>query len=346
MKATSRAHPNIALIKYWGKRNNELILPFTNSLSVTLDTLETVTTVDFSSAYNKDIVILNEVVLLGADELPQLSSAQNSLTAQKIIHHVDLIWQFLMNKPRDLFVKVVSKNNFPTGAGLASSSSGIAALTYATILALDGELSWSQLSVLARQGSGSACRSIYGGFVEWHAGKEPDGRDSYATKVYGEQYWNDFRILVVVLSSEPKSISSRDAMAISVKTSPFFPSWIARCERDIIDLKKALDIKAFSMLGKIAEENTSAMHTVMETSQPAIIYRTNETHLLASAVQSLRKAGLSCYLTNDAGSNLKILTLHNDVPRLLESLKQYTFIQDIIVCGVGKGVEHLKEDLF
>ncbi|MBI3033195.1 diphosphomevalonate decarboxylase [Candidatus Woesearchaeota archaeon] len=334
MKATSRAHPNIALIKYWGKRNNELILPFTNSLSVTLDNLETVTTVDFSSIYREDLVILNEVELL------------SNSTSFKIIHHIDLIWDFLMNRPRDIFVKVVSKNNFPTAAGFASSSSGIAALTYATILALHGELSWSQISLLARRGSGSACRSVYGGFVEWHAGKEHDGRDSYATKVHSEYYWPDFRMLVIVLSSQPKYISSREAMAVSVKTSPLFPSWIIRCERDIIDLKKALDLKAFSMLGKIAEENSLAMHAVMEASQPSIIYHTSETQIIISAIQSLRRTGLNCYLTSDAGSNIQIIALHKDISSILESLKQYPFIQKIITCGVGKGVEQIKEDLF
>ncbi len=334
MKATASARPNIALIKYWGKRNNELILPFTNSLSVTLDTFETVTTVDFSSAYTEDAVILNNTLL------------PNDEKKNRVISHINLAWETLQHKPRDVFVKVVSKNNFPTGSGLASSSSGFAALTYAVVLALDEEISLRELSILARRGSGSACRSIYGGFVEWHAGKELGGYDSYATKVYDERYWNEFKIIVAIIDEKEKMISSRLAMEASVKTSPLFSSWIARCKRDIIDLKKALEIKAFSMLGKIAEENSLAMHAVMEASQPPVMYRTNETHFIISAVQQLRGKGVPCYITSDAGCNVQIITLEKNVPQVLDELTTVPFIKKVHVCSLGSGVEQLKEDLF
>lgn len=334
MKATASAHPNIALIKYWGKRNNELILPFSNSLSATLDTLETVTTVDFSSIYAEDIVVLNGVVLV------------NDEKKKRIISHVDFVWQTLQHKPRDAFVKIVSKNNFPTGAGLASSSSGFAALTYALVLALDIDISFRELSIFARRGSGSACRSIYGGFVEWHAGKELSGEDSYSAKVYGEQYWKEFKIIVVIIDQKEKIVSSRLAMETSVKTSSLFSSWIKQCQRDLIDLKKALDIKAFTMLGKIAEQNSLAMHSVIEHSQPPIIYRTEASNQLIDSVVALRKEGLHCYTTLDAGPNVAVITLEKDVPLLLDAFKSLSFIKEVHISGLGSGVQHVKEDLF
>ena len=331
-KATVIAHPNIALVKYWGKRNKELILPFTNSLSVTLDTFFTKTTVCFSEEYPEDIVILN-------------SSTQKK-TVQKIIQHVDLIWNYVFHKKRNLNVKIVSENNFPTSAGLASSSSGFAALTYAVLKALNIELFWTEISMLARQGSGSACRSVFGGFVEWIAGKDSLGIDSYAVKIQGENFWNDFKIIVVIVSDEQKLQSSRDAMETSVLTSPLFLSWKLQCQRDVQDIKKALDIKAFSMLGKIAEDNCLMMHKVMESSSPPITYRNKDTFAVMDFLNTLRNNGLECYFTIDAGPNVKLLTLQKNVEDIVLKLKTLHYVKNIVVCSVGKGVQAIKEDLF
>src|SRR5699024_4276682 len=210
MKATAKAHTNIALIKYWGKRDEDLILPTNNSLSVTLDGFYTETTVELSDAIEKDIFTLDGETVTG-------------VPYDQVTAYIDLFRDYT-NK-QDVRAIVTSTNHVPTAAGFASSASGFAALAAATAKAFDLSLSDAELSRFMRRGSGSACRSVYGGFVEWEMGEEADGSDSYAHPIAAQDHW-DIRVAAVVLDAKEKTVSSRVGMKKTVDTSLFYDGWL------------------------------------------------------------------------------------------------------------------------
>src|SRR5690625_125354 len=224
MKATAKAHTNIALIKYWGKSNESLIIPMNNSLSVTLDNFYTTTTVQFDESLTKDVFTLNDQLLLDKQ-------------FERVTSFLDLIRSKYSRT--NLYARVDSFNNVPTAAGFASSASGFAALSAAAIRALNIDISDEQLSKLTRQGSGSACRSIYGGFVEWEKGVKEDGSDSFAVQIVPQEYW-DIRVAAVVLSSKEKSVSSREGMKRTVDTSVFYSNWVDNIGDDLSSIKEGI----------------------------------------------------------------------------------------------------------
>jgi len=327
MKSTVTANANIALIKYWGKKDFDLNIPQNNSLSVTLDGLTTKTTVEFSSLYKHDELILNNI----------LQSIEES---KKLISFLNLIRE---KANINLFAKVISENNFPTAAGLASSSSGFAALALAGCDAAGLNLSKKELSILARKGSGSAARSIFGGFVEWAAGKIGYDESSYAMQLYDENYWPEIRVIVLVLEEGKKEVSSRSGMQSSVFTSPMYKSWLDTVNLDLISLKRALLEKDFTRIGSIAESNCLKMHSTMLTSNPPLIYWNANTLELVKYILELRKNGLEIYFTIDAGPQIKILCLEKDVLNLKKKLNSFDFINKIIDCSSGSGAFILNE---
>lgn len=220
LKAKARAHANIALIKYWGKRDEELALPMNSSLSLTLDAFYTETEIEFSSSYSEDGFILD-----GIEDKKSLS---------KISKFLDLFREI---KNIDTRALIKSENFVPTAAGLASSASGFAALAAATNKALDLALNKKELSRFARRGSGSATRSIYGGFVEWEKGDSD--KTSFAKKI-DDANW-DIGMVAVIVNSKKKRVSSRKGMKSTVLTSPFYKNWPEDTEKDLIELKKAIE---------------------------------------------------------------------------------------------------------
>jgi len=288
IKATAVCHPNLALIKYWGKRDTVLNLPAVSSISISLDNLKTVTSVEFSSEYKEDIFFLNN----------------QKKQDKRVFSHIQKIRQL---SGKTDFACIRTENNFPTSAGLASSSSGFAALTIAACKALGLELSTKELSILARHGSGSAARSIEDGFVVWHKGEREDGLDSYGELLYPKDYWPELKILVVIVEDKQKETSSRDGMDISRRTSYLYNEWVNQNSNDIQQLLHALQQKDFTMLGKLAEDNCLRMHKVMQTSTPSLNYWNKQTVEVMDKVRELRKAGIECYFTIDAGANVFIL---------------------------------------
>ncbi len=188
MKTTAKAHTNIALIKYWGKRDESLILPMNNSLSLTLDGFYTETTVEFHDDWTEDVFYLNDEAVSGGER-------------NRVVSFLDRIRKKAGKE--GTYAEIHSVNHVPTAAGFASSASGFAALAAAAARALGLECSNQELSALTRQGSGSACRSVYGGFVEWEKGTRADGSDSYAVQVTPPDHW-DIRVAAAVLSSDAK----------------------------------------------------------------------------------------------------------------------------------------------
>lgn len=294
-KASAFAPANIALIKYWGKREQELNLPITDSLSKSLS-VGTHTTLSIS---DEDAVWLNDTKL-----------AHDTPFAKRLFAFCDLF------RPASTRLHIHTTNEIPTGAGLASSASGFAALTLALNELFGWQLDAKNLSLLARLGSGSACRSLFEGFVQWHAGSRPDGLDSFAEPL--DLHWPELQIGLRIVSAEQKPIDSRRAMQNTVATSSLYGSWPAKVAHDLVAIKEAIRVRDFEAFGSLCETNSLAMHATMIASSPPILYWLPETVAAMHQVWQWRKEGLAVYFTMDAGPNLKLLFLATEQPQLLQ----------------------------
>lgn len=316
-EATAEARANIALTKYWGNADDRLRIPANESISMTLDRTRTVTTVSFRADLKADEVVIDDRPLAG----PAL---------ERVVRHLDLL--------RDLAgvawrARVVSHNNFPTGAGIASSASGFAALTVACAGALGLDLPPRDLSRLARRGSGSAARSVFGGFVLLHTG--PSDEDAFAEPLHGPDWW-EICDLVVILSRVEKRVPSTAGHHLA-RTSPLHPARVARVAALNERLRQALAERDFATVGEIAEEDALLMHAVMMTSRPSLIYWLPETMAIIHRVRRRREEGVQAYFTIDAGPNVHVLTLPEHVDRLLTDLRADPTVQEVLVCRPGEG---------
>lgn len=287
--ATAFAPSNIALCKYWGKRDVTLNLPLTSSLSLSLAQGSTTTI----SLAEKDSVALNGTVLENTSDFHR-----------RLFQFLDLIR--LTRTP----LQVQTHNDFPTAAGLASSASGFAALILALNTLYNWQLETRELSLLARLSSGSACRSLWPGFVEWHEGTRADGLDSFAEPLNID--WSDCCLHPCILTQASKAISSRDAMNISMQTSPLAKLWPLHVTEDLAEIKLALQEKNFHRLGLATERNAKRLHELLHTAVPAINYDLPETLALKKRVEALRAQGHAIYFTQDAGAQIKLLYLKNE----------------------------------
>ncbi|MDW0114795.1 diphosphomevalonate decarboxylase [Sporosarcina saromensis] len=324
MKATARAHTNIALIKYWGKRDEQLFLPMNNSISITLDQFYTTTSVTFQDDLASDVFVLDGVELGGAEQ-------------NKISTFLDLVRKTTKHHG---YAVVESSNNVPTAAGFASSASGFAALAAASTKALGYEISDAGLSILARQGSGSACRSIYGGFVEWHMGEKNDGTDSFATQLLSEEDWQ-LSIISVMVEAKQKKVLSREGMKRTVETSPFYDGWLASLEPDLLATRAAIANRTFEQLGTVLERNAMKMHATTLGANPPFMYWMSSTIEVMQAVQELREDGIQAYFTIDAGPNVKVICQPADERVVMDRLKQLMCVKDLFLCHPGPGIHYL-----
>lgn len=324
MKATALANTNIALIKYWGKRDEMLFLPMNSSLSITLNNFYTVTTVEFKEELKKDILLFNHAPASVREQI-KVSSFLDIIRKQAGVR---------------LYANITTKNYVPTGAGFASSASGYAALAAAATKAIGLCCSDAELSRIARQGSGSACRSIFGGFVEWEKGCLFDGSDSFARQIMDEKAWT-LSVLSVVITSCKKKISSREGMKRTVETSPFYKDWLDTVEYDVKTAKQAIINRDFITLGEVMEENALKMHATMFGAKPPIIYWECGTLDVIHLVWELRKDGIPAYFTIDAGPNVKVLCLPKDEEKVKTSLLKLRSVQTVITCYPGEGVKYI-----
>ena len=329
MKTTAVANSNIALVKYWGKRNSKLILPNNSSLSVTLDGFYTKTTVEFSDSYHQDEVLVDGISTIK--------------TTKRVVKILDLIRD---KANLSKYAKVVSENNFPTAAGLASSASGAAALAIAGAAAAGLNLEQRELSILARQGSGSASRSIDGGFVLWNKGSLEDGSDSFAEQVANPSHWPEFRILVVIVSDKEKSIKSRDGMKKTVETSPYYKGWMETIDNDLKTVHRAILERDFTTLGSVSEQNCLKMHATMITTTPPIIYWMPDSMKVIHEVHKLRAKDIEAYFTIDAGPNIKVICLEKDIDQIKESISKIDGVQKIMESKVGADAQLIEKHLF
>lgn len=292
-QATVFAPTNIALCKYWGKRDAELNLPVTSSLSISLGDKGARTTLRISSQ-PKDSLTLNGT---------QLETVTRF--GKRVVEFLDLF----RSHPQQRF-DIRIEMNIPLAAGLASSACGFASLVAALNQLFGWELSLRELSILARLGSGSASRSFWPGFVEWHAGVRNDGMDSYSEPL--ATAWPEFSLGLHVISEAAKPVPSREAMQRTIDTSVLYASWPKQVARDLSVIKRAIQAQDFTTLGAAAETNALAMHATMLSAWPPIAYSLPATIVAMQQVWQLRAAGVSVYFTQDAGPNLKLLFLKKD----------------------------------
>lgn len=314
--ATALANPNIALVKYWGKRDEALILPWTGSLSLTLDAAPTTTTVRLSAA-------ADDVVLLGGHPL-------DGTARDRVTRFVDLVRSLA---GRDERVVVDSHNEIPTGAGLASSASGFAALALAASTAFGLDLDPRGLSRLARRGSGSASRSVFDGLAIWHAGHDDESSFAEAVPAPGLE----LGMVLTVLDARAKSVSSRDGMRRTVATSPYYPAWIERTPVELEEMLAAIAAADFTRVGTIAERNAMRMHATMLGAEPPVRYWGPASVELLDLVANLRADGLECYATMDAGPNVKILCQAAEVDTLAARITEAQPQIGVIPARAGRG---------
>jgi diphosphomevalonate decarboxylase len=320
-RASARARANFALIKYWGKADATLNVPAVGSISITLDALWSDTDVEFDTALTAD-----ELVLDGQSRAEQLA---------KVSACLDLLRARAGVRTR---ARVVSANNFPTGAGLASSASGFAALVTAATAALELDLSPREASLAARQGSGSAARSVFGGFVEMHAGTAADGSDSFAEPLLAADEW-PLEVAIAVTAIGEKEVGSRSGMTRSAKSSPYYSAWVGTQDADLAAARDAIALRDFEALAEISEHNCLKMHAAAMGARPPLVYWNGATVDCLHAVRRLRADGVPVFFTIDAGPQLKAICLAEARPRVEAVLRGIPGVLDVLHSRLGRGAE-------
>lgn len=334
-KATVRAGSNIAFIKYWGVSDPSINLPLNNSISMTLADAYTVTTVEWddgSGGRAGDELLTHDKIILDG----KLLTGQ---APDRLIAHLDRIRKLA---GVDFRAHVESKNNFPMASGIASSASGFAALTAASSKALALDLDASTLSSIARRGSGSASRSILGGFVEWEQGS--DDSDSFAHQLHQAEHWNLYDVVAIVSAAE-KKVSSASGHMIA-HSSPLLAGRINSLDAALCEVRRAINERDLERLGPLIEHDALAMHGIMMTSEPSLFYWQPGTVELIQAVRQWRDGGLSVYFTIDAGPNMHLICEEESVDEVCERLLDIASVQQVIVSQPGPGIESCNEHLF
>lgn len=313
MQATAIAQPNIALIKYWGKRDVARNLPAVGSISITLCDLFTRMRVEFDAQLSADELTVNEMPDAGM--LPRLSACLDRVAG-----------------PRRSSARITSTCNFPIAAGLASSASSFAALTVAGAAASGREPGVDELASLAGRASGSAARSLLGGFVELSNSDD----DIQVRELLTPADW-PLAVVVAITQPGPKRVGSTEAMEISRKTSPFYTRWVDGQEQDLATARAAVLERDFDRLSAIAEHNCLKMHSIMWASRPPVVYWNAATMRCLQTVRQLQGDGTPVFFTIDAGPQVKAVCLPEAAGRVEAALRATPGVVDIMSSGLGAG---------
>lgn len=319
MRATAIAQPNIALIKYWGKRDVERNLPAVGSVSVTLAELQTTMQVDLDSAVASDTLVVN--------------GEENSALLPRISACLDNVLG--VARPPAC---IESSSNFPIAAGLASSASAFAAVTVAAAAAAGLSLPREQLARLAGRASGSAARSLFGGFVEL----ENCADDIDVRPLCDVRDW-PLQVVVAITETGPKATGSTEAMEISRQTSPFYASWIEKQGTDLNAARAAVAAHDFSALAVVSEHNCLKMHSVMWASRPPMVYWNSATMRCMQTVRRLQADGCGVFFTIDAGPQVKAVCLPEDVAAVSAALAATEGVKQIMLTGLGEGARCVEQ---
>jgi diphosphomevalonate decarboxylase len=345
-KVTVKSSTDIALVKYWGKKDEVLRLPENGSVSMILDGTDTVTTVEFQPDLQAD-----DITIQGK----QIS--HDSREAKRVVKQLDRIRSLAQERgllkthdmeygesqsAKPLFAKVVSENTFPRGTGLSSSGSGMSALTFAATKALGLEMTERELSILSRQASGTACRSSCGGFVEWKDGDTSE--TSYSETIFPANHW-DLRSVVVVVDEGQKRISSTEGHT-TAQGSKFFVARQKTIKQKIKDVKNAIAEKNFPTLGDLIERECLEFHSILLTSNPPYITWYPGTIQIMHEVQAMRREGIEAYFTINTGFNVHVITLPEYEEKVTERLEKLSLVKKILHARVGEGPKEIEEHLF
>ena len=305
-----KSYANIAIIKYWGKKDAKKMIPATSSISLTLNDMFTETEMEFIS--DEDIKISVEKEMKNGDYKDKFSNMtdlfylngelQDSVHTEKISKVVDLF-----RENRSQKVKISTTNNMPTAAGLSSSSSGLSAVIKACNKLFGKNYTQSELAQISKFGSGSSSRSFFGPIAAW---------DKDTGEIYEVRTDLKLAMIVLVLNENKKEISSRNGMELCAKTSTYFDEWVKQSEIDFVNMKKYLAENNFEKVGILTEENALRMHKTTETANPPFTYFNEKTYEAMDFVKNLRNNGEKCYFTMDAGPNVKVLCLEEDLEKL------------------------------
>lgn len=317
MQASAIAHPNVALIKYWGKQDSQANLPATGSLSLTLSQLHTRTTVSFLPEAAADTLILDGQQVVGP--MSRLSAVLDQLR-----HRAGVAYG----------ARVESSNDFPTGAGLASSASGYAALTVAAAAALKLKLPTDELANVARLGSGSAPRSLFSGIVLLE--NDVAGDRVSCRSVAAPSDW-PLQVQVAVTSRMSKAVGSTGGMELSRRTSPFYPAWLATHAADLGAALKCVAQRDFETLADLAEHSCLKMHAVAMSSRPALLYWNAATVACMQIICELRRTGLPVFFTIDAGPQVKAVCEPGAASQVQAALLACPGVLEVRSCGLGGG---------
>jgi diphosphomevalonate decarboxylase len=317
---TARANVNLALVKYWGKRDPALNLPATGSISITLGGLSVETDVDFGGP--------------GPDRLEIEGAPAVGEEAARLATFLDLVRGEAGIRE---CAHVSTRATVPRGIGLASSAATFAALALAATRAAGLALAPAALSALARRGSGSAARSVFGGFVEWRRGERTDGSDSLAEPLAPADHW-DLRVVVAVTDAAPKAVSSRTGMA-RASSSPLYLAWVDGAEADLAEARAAIERRDLEALGLLAEHSALKMHAVGLGARPPLLYWRGATVECIHRVWALRREGTPAFLSIDAGPQVKVLCAPEDADRVAEAMGSVLGVQRVLTCALGGGAE-------
>jgi diphosphomevalonate decarboxylase len=320
--ATAQAAANIAFIKYWGNRDNALRIPMNGSISMNLDGLFTRTTVSFQPSLPFDELIINGHEVAGPGR-------------ERVSYILDLIRSMAKIEDR---AEVMTSNNFPSGAGIASSASAFAALALAGSKAAGLNLSERDLSRLARRGSGSAARSIPGGFVEWQAGTSDD--DSFAYTISGTDHWKLVDCVAIVSTSHKKT-GSTEGHSLA-PTSPLQEARVADAPRRLELCRSAILNCDFGAFASIVELDSDMMHSVMMTSMPALHYWKSASLEVMGQVRAWRAEGIPACYTVDAGPNVHVICPESEAQIIDKRLREIPGVQNVLLARAGGGAQIVK----
>lgn len=325
-KATAEAKSNIAFVKYWGNRDTVRRVPLNDSISMNLDHAITTTTVEFDSSLTEDLVAIG-------------GKPAGDLAFRRASTHLDRIRALAKIDTR---ARVESRNTFPTGAGIASSASAFAALSVAATHAAGLQLTEKELTMLARQASGSASRSVPAGFVEWVTSSDPN--DSYAVSIAPPEHW-DLRDVIAVVSQEEKQVSSTEGHA-AAPSSPFLPVRLGALPIRLHHVRRGILARDLSLIGPAIEQDAIELHMVAMTSRPPIFYWSPDMVRVIQSALRWRAEGLAVYFSLDAGPNVHLICEGKDADQVERLARDVPGVQQVITNAPGGAARIVDEHLF
>ena len=332
MIRTALSHPNKAFVIYWGNRNDTLRIPTRSSLSVTLQginhPLDYITSVRTAGSSERDKVIID-----GTENKGEIYS--------HFVHHLNAMRRYTGFKQK---LEVTTRTSFPIGSGLAGSAASASALAEAFAGLIDKSSDSRLKSIMARKGSGSASRSVFGGFVMWQKGNSDES--SYSKQLFNENHW-DLRNVIAMVSSSPKKVRSIEGMKLSKKTCPqdFYSDFVNIANHHINKITKALLARNFGTLGTLYEKENYLFRQVCLKTTPSLDYWSKVTEIILDTVANLRNDGIPAYAGTDAGPNVHIFTVPKNVERVIRTIREVDGVLDIIHCRVGEGSHLIQDDL-